>query len=151
MSEEDEEYQMEDSSSEMQMRPDIVFTLNRKKFREMEDYDLEEEEDGFHCHSCGWRSVSYPMTNQDNILSNVCPECGEDGVENKLTTQVNEIKEIYENADKDETDFVPYKHFKKNFEPPQARLDEALNHLITNRSLHVVFHEGESLIHISGR
>lgn len=150
MTEDTEELKIEEPSEKLSLRPDVLFTINSQKLRESEDYDLEEEEDGFHCHECGWRSLSLPMgSDSDNIMDAVCPECGAEGVENKLSTHVDEIKEIFEHADVDDTEFIPYSQFKENFDPPQARLDEALNHLATNESAYVVFEDGEALINIS--
>lgn len=137
------------SASEESMRPDVLYTITTQRKRRDEDYDLEEEDDGFHCHECGWRSLSLPMnSDSDNIMDSVCPECGAEGVENKLGSHIEEIEEIYEGVDV-EDGFVPYSHFANHFEPPQARLDEALNHLLTRDDAWIVFEDGEAQINIT--
>lgn len=135
-------------TDEPTMRPDVEYTIDHMKMAD-ESYDLAEEEDGFHCHECGWRALSLPMTEgADGIFDTVCPECGEEGVENKLSTHVDSIKEIYEDCRTSPSSFVRYETIQERFDAPQDRLDEALNHLLTRNRAYVVFEKGEALINI---
>lgn len=146
---EDPEAWHDEDTGEFRMRPDILFTINNQMTVEPEGYDLEEEQDGFHCHECGWRSLTLPMgSDSDNIMSAVCPECGEEGVENKLGTHCDEIQGIFEDSYADEDEFITYSYLAERFSAPQDRLDEALNHLITNRDVYVVFVDGEAQVNI---
>lgn len=130
------------------LRPDLLYTMTRQRVHEDDEYDLEEEDDGFHCHNCGWRGVTLPMTeDSDDILKSICPECREEGVENKLSTHLDEIIDIHSSVDVDDG-FVPYSHLANRFGPPQDRLDEALNHLITRDDAYVVFEDGTAQVHI---
>lgn len=139
----------DEETEEFQMRPDVLFTINNQIIVKPKDYDLEEEEDGFYCHECGWRSLTLPMnSDSDNIMAAVCPECGEEGVENKLRTHCDEIQEIFAESYADEEEFVPYSYIAERFSAPQDRLDEALNHMLTNQDGYVVFDNGEAQINI---
>lgn len=129
-----------------QLRPDVGYTIKRTMSLG-EDYDLEEEDDGFHCRDCDWRGVSVKVDLDDDDLKSVCPNCGGTDVENKLSTHIEEIERIYSTVDT-EDGFVPYSYFKKLFEPPKARLDDALNHLITRQDGYVVFEDGEPQIYV---
>lgn len=131
------------------MPPDVLYTIT-KQDRRREDYDLETEDLGFHCHECGWRNPTLPMNHDsDNILDSVCPECGSKGVENKLTSHIDEIIDIISREYVKEDEFVPYSYLREQFEPPQARLDEALNHLLSRNDAYVVFDGGRPLISVT--
>lgn len=137
-------------ASERKLRPDVYFTIDKTRKHRDEDYDLIENDDGFHCHDCGWRSLSLPLESMNDAGFDACPECGSKGVENKLTTHIEEVRTIFEEANLFKDEFVPYSHFAEEFEPPQDRLNEALNHLLTRDRAYVVFDKGETYIHITG-
>ena len=135
---------------ERQLRPDVRFTLDKIRVNEGEDYNLEEEQDGFVCHDCGWRSLTLPLNTDfsDNFTNDMCPECGAEEVENTLSSHISQITAIY-NSVAVYDGFVPYQYLCDQFDPPQDRLDEAINHLITNREAYVVFEDGSPLVHIT--
>ena len=124
------------------LRPDRQYTVERIISTCEDDYDLAEEEDGFHCRNCGWRNPTIPF---EGFEEDCCPECGSTDVENKLSTHIDKVKEITEDID----GFVSYSQIQEEFPAPNDRLDEALNHLLTRDDAYVVFSSGAPLVYIA--
>lgn len=102
---------------------------------------------GFDCHSCDWTGDGIPLENIiDGATVSVCPNCGAETVENRLSTVIETVRSSYSHLRSDTERFVLYDRFLDECNLDPGHVDAGVNYLLKHNSATVLFESGRAKI-----
>lgn len=135
----------ENTISRESIRPVVRFNIAAVSER------MDNDQGGFECHECGWTGVTLPL-DPDELGKDPCPECGAEGVENKLSTNINHAyecwKKLVEESEEYTAEFVPYKQMEEQVEMGPGEFAACVNSLLVGRDAAVMFQGGEAVVNL---